>query len=195
MLHFDPKLFVSTFALIFVAELPDKTALAVLIMATRNHPVATFLGVALAFLVQTVIAVCFGRFFGLLPEHWVHLASGVLFLGFAGYAFIAREEAPEEASKPISTDSAFARVVLSAFVVIFIAEWGDLTQLATATLVAKYPHGIFTLFWAALLALWAVSAVAIVIGRHAKDRLNPVWLNRAASAAFALVGILILCRG
>ena len=75
--------------------------------------------------------------------------------------------------------------------VIFIAEWGDLTQLASATLVAK-THQAFTVFIASTLALWSTTALAILIGHHAKKLINPRLLQIIAAVAFALVGILLL---
>ena len=193
---FDLHLFASTFALIFVAELPDKTAFATLVMATRSHPVAIFIGVALAFLIQTIVAVVFGKLFSFLPAHWVHVASGVLFLIFAVMTWVRKEEKEtEEAKEAARRSEPFFRTVLSAFMVIFIAEWGDLTQLATATLVAKFEHAILTVFVAAILALWSTTAFAVVIGHHAKHWINPSLLQKIAAVAFAAVGAYILARG
>lgn len=76
-------LFCSTFVLIFLAELPDKTAFATLLLATRGHARAVFTGVATAFFIQTVVAIAFGGLIAQAPRFWVHLATGVLFVGFA----------------------------------------------------------------------------------------------------------------
>ncbi len=186
--NFDLPLFCSTFALIFVAEFPDKTAIAALVLATRNNPWAVFIGSALAFLIQSMVAVLFGSLFGLLPAHVIHIASGILFLVFAVMMWTRREK--EESEKPKESLS-FARVVWTSFMVIFIAEWGDLTQLASATLVAK-THQTFTIFLASTLSLWAATAVAISIGHHAKKLVQPELLQKIAAVAFALVGILLL---
>lgn len=185
---FDVPLFLSTFALIFLAEFPDKTAIAALVLATRNNPWAVFIGSATAFLIQSMVAVLFGSLFGLLPAHIIHIASGILFLVFAVMMWTRRQE--EESGKP-KEGLSFARVVWTSFMVIFIAEWGDLTQLATATLVAKTNQG-FTIFLAATLSLWSATAVAISIGHHAKKLVNPRLLQTIAAVAFALVGILLL---
>lgn len=195
MLSINPTLFASTFALIFVAELPDKTAFATLIMATRSHPAAIFVGVALAFLVQTAVAVCFGKAFGMLPEHWVRMASGVLFLAFAVMAWFRKHNSDGDGDTGAEKSKTFARTVLSSFIVIFIAEWGDLTQLATATLVAKYPADIPTVFISSVLALWSTTAVAVLIGNRAKNWINPVLIQRISAVAFAGVGLVILYRG
>jgi Ca2+/H+ antiporter, TMEM165/GDT1 family len=185
---FDLTLFLSTFGLIFLAELPDKTAIATLILATRNHPWAVFIGVALAFVVQNMVAVLFGSLFGLLPPHIIHMASGLLFLVFAVMMWKRHQEEKSETQKETLS---FTKVVWTSFMVIFIAEWGDLTQLASATLVAK-THLVLTIFLASTAALWSTTAIAILIGHHAKKLIDPVLLQKIAAAAFALVGILLL---
>jgi putative Ca2+/H+ antiporter (TMEM165/GDT1 family) len=194
----DWHLLASTFALIFVAELPDKTAFATLVMATREHPAAVFAGVALAFLVQTIVAVFAGRLFSLLPEHWVHVASGILFLIFAVMTWRRKEEDEEKEGRKaggIPEREPFLRTILSSFVVIFIAEWGDLTQLATATLVAKYEKAVLTIFLASVLGLWSSTAVVVVIGNRASRWINPGLLQKIAAVAFAAVGAYILYKG
>jgi putative Ca2+/H+ antiporter (TMEM165/GDT1 family) len=184
----DWALFGSTFALIFIAELPDKTALATLMLSARGKPLAVFTGVAAAFLVQTLVAVAFGRVIALLPSHWVHLASGLLFIGFAIWAWRDRNENEDEESISIAKGkSSFLKSAWQAFIVIFIAEWGDLTQLATASLTAKYPQQVLTLFLSALLALWSVTAVTVAIG-HKMKALLPIKTLKITSA-FLFLGI------
>lgn len=184
---FNLTLFLSTFALIFVAELPDKTAIAALVLATRNNPWAVFIGSCFAFLIQSMVAVLFGSLFGLLPPHIIHIASGILFLAFAVMMWTRQQEEKEASKKSLS----FGKAVWTSFMVIFIAEWGDLTQLASATLVAK-THQTFTIFLASTLSLWTATAIAISIGHHAKKFINPRLLQTIAAAAFAIVGILLL---
>jgi putative Ca2+/H+ antiporter (TMEM165/GDT1 family) len=186
---FEINLFFSTFALIFFAELPDKTAIASLILSTRNNPWAVFIGSASAFLIQSLVAVFIGSLFGLLPAHIIHIASGLLFLGFAVVMWVKREK--EETLETVKERLTFAQSVWVSFVVIFIAEWGDLTQLASATLVAKTHHA-FTIFLAATLALWTATALVIQIGHHAKKIISSRLLQNIASAVFAVVGILLL---
>jgi putative Ca2+/H+ antiporter (TMEM165/GDT1 family) len=188
---FDPALAAAVFAVIFVAELPDKTAVATLILATRRRPLAVFLGAAGAFLVQSLVAVSFGGLLGLLPRSWVRVGAGLLFLGFA-WAMWNRgdEEAPDEA---LQGSAGFWREAAASFFVIFIAEWGDLTQLATAALAAKHGRPL-TVFVAATAALWSVTALAVAAGRHLKDRLDPRRLQAAAAVVFALVGAYFLLK-
>jgi putative Ca2+/H+ antiporter (TMEM165/GDT1 family) len=190
---FDLRLFVSTFVLIAVAELPDKTAFATLLLATRKNPYALFIGVALAFVVQSVIAVCFGSLFGLLPESIVRIGSGVVFLFFAVSMWLRKHDEHEEEDLKKGESVEFWKTVGTSFVVIFIAEWGDLTQLATAALEAKFRNPV-TILSAAILALWLVTAIAIAVGYHAKKMIDPAKLQKVAAVAFALVGVVFLVK-
>lgn len=190
---FDPALFVSTFVLIVVAELPDKTAFATLLLATRKNPYALFVGVALAFVVQSVVAVCFGSALAMLPEAAVRIGAGGVFLLFAISMWL-RKDAEDEEEKALKSDAeSFWKTVATAFVVIFLAEWGDLTQLATAALEAKYRAPV-TILSSAILALWTVTAIAIYIGYKTKKMIDPAKLQKIAAIAFALVGIFFLFK-
>ena len=173
------QLFVSIYCLIFLAELPDKTAFATLLLATRSRATAVFRGVAVAFLVQTLVAAIFGSFIALLPERWIHLGAGVLFLFFAVRMWWERNKDEEESSQEAnSCEIGFWPSAWQAFLVIFIAEWGDLTQLATASLIAKYSDAKGTVFFAALLALWSVTLLAVILGQKAKYLIKPALLKK-----------------
>jgi putative Ca2+/H+ antiporter (TMEM165/GDT1 family) len=188
---FEPVLFLSTFGLIFLAELPDKTAFATMLMAARRHPVAVFAGVVGAFLVQTLVAVFFGRLFGLLPARWVRLGAAALFLFFAWKMWTQAEE--EVGGGAEAGDADFARAMLSSFVVIFLAEWGDLTQLATVALVAEHGRPL-TIFLGATAGLASASAIAVAVGHTMKGRFHPGKFNKAAAALFAAVGLYFLLK-
>ncbi|MDE2039557.1 MAG: TMEM165/GDT1 family protein [Elusimicrobia bacterium] len=189
--HFDPTLFASVFGVIFVAELPDKTAFATLIMATRKHPVAIFCGAAVAFVVQSLIAVSLGSALSLLPREPVRIAAGLLFWALAIAMWVRKEAEEEDLHLPTKDKASFWRTVWTSFVVIFIAEWGDLTQFATATLAARH-RAPLTIFFAATLALWAVTAIAVALGHRAKAHINPRLLQRIAAVAFVAVGAMML---
>jgi putative Ca2+/H+ antiporter (TMEM165/GDT1 family) len=184
------KLFASTFGLIFISELPDKTAFAALLLATRNRPLPVFCGAAAAFVIQSIVAVTFGVLLTYLPQKVIHLAAGVIFLVLA-IVMWRRRSSEDEPHVSGSSRRGFFPTMASSFTVIFIAEWGDLTQLATATLAAKYAAPV-TIFASATLALWSVSALGIAIGRTARRTVQPKLLQQIASAAFALVGIVLL---
>jgi Ca2+/H+ antiporter, TMEM165/GDT1 family len=155
-----------TFLAIFVVELPDKTFLATLVLATRYRPVLVWIGVSLAFLVQTLVAVLLGHAVSFLPEDLVRGAAGLMFL--AGAVILVREGRSHQQAEDeeIETrDVHGVRAVLASFLVLFAAEWGDLSQLLTISLVAKYEEPV-SVFLGALTALVVVSGLAVVAGRQ-----------------------------
>ncbi len=183
------QLFLSIYLIIFIAELPDKTAFATLLLATRSSGLAVFTGVAIAFLVQTIVATIFGQFISFLPEKWVHLFAGILFIYFAIQMWLDRNEIDANAEGTSQFFPSFWSASWKAFLVIFIAEWGDLTQIATASLIAKYQNDKFTVFLAAVLALWSITLVAIFLGQRMKPMINPKILRIVCAILFLIIGI------
>lgn len=187
------QLFLSIYFLIFLAELPDKTAFATLLLATRSRALPVFAGVAAAFLVQTIVATVFGSVLSLLPERWIHLGAGVLFLGFAIQMWWQRNDSDDEESNGIpGCRVGFWPCAWRAFLVIFVAEWGDLTQIATASLIAKYHDAKVTVFVAAVLALWSVTALAIIVGSKAKKFIKDSLLKKICAVLFLGLGVYFL---
>jgi putative Ca2+/H+ antiporter (TMEM165/GDT1 family) len=183
------SLFFSTFSLIFLAELPDKTALATLLLASKAGKLSVFSGVALAFLIQCLIAVGVGSWIGKLSPIWVKAATGVLFLVFAVHSFKKISEEESEESAPVSgVKNGFLDQAIKAFLVIFFAEWGDLTQLSTASLAARNPDGLTTVFTASLLALWSVTAIAVVLGQRLGQWVSPKRLLAGSATLFGMMG-------
>ncbi len=167
----DWHLLLLSFGLIFPVELPDKTFVAALVLSTKYPPFAVWVGVGLAFGVQCLVAVTAGQAVSFLPEWSVHALSTVMFLIGAVILFRAAPTADESEKGQEESFAAKASVerkgwhaAVTSFLVLFAAEWGDLSQLLTLNLVAKYgsPVSIFVGSWAALLT---VSALAVVGGR------------------------------
>jgi putative Ca2+/H+ antiporter (TMEM165/GDT1 family) len=165
----DPLIVAITFGAIFVVELPDKTFLATLVLSTKYRPLLVWLGVGLAFAVQTTVAVALGQAASLLPEEVVRGFAIVLFL--VGAVILVREGLSHKAADDGSEFAEKTRddvhgwkVVTASFLVLFAAEWGDLSQLLTLTLVAKYEDPI-SVWLGALAALLAVSGLAVLVGR------------------------------
>ncbi len=165
----DLAALVLTFGAIFVVELPDKTFLATLVLATRYRPLLVWIGVGLAFTVQTTVAVALGHAASFLPSEVVRSASLVLFL--VGAAVLVREGRSHQGAgqdddhagqRPGVTG---LRAVGASFLVLFAAEWGDLSQLLTISLVATYEAPV-SVFAGALAALLTVSALAVLVGRN-----------------------------
>ena len=188
----------TVYALIFVAELPDKTMIATLIMGSRYRPHLVWIGATLAFGVHATIAVAVGQLLPLLPQSLIEGVTAVLFAGGAAYLLLVPEKQEEEEGEE-EADSARkgARTVAAAFLVIFIGEFGDLTQILTANLAAKY-HAPVSVFAGAFAALASVAALGAFGGR-ALLRVLPLAVIRKAGgvllAGFALYTLVTLVRG
>ena len=182
----------STFCIIFIAELPDKTALAALVLSTRYRARDVIAGAWAAFLVQTVVGVAAGSVLTLLPVQPIRVASGLAFLVFAVLAFRRKDEDEQDEAQAVSAESKPNRPAwLISFLVIFAAEWGDLTQLATAALVARNGNPL-AVGIGAVLALWAVTLLAAYSGARLGKFLQPALLNRISGILFAAIGLFII---
>jgi Ca2+/H+ antiporter, TMEM165/GDT1 family len=213
------------FVVVFVAELPDKTALASLVLGTRYRAWFVFAGVAAAFTVHVVLAVSAGSLLFLLPHRVVQAVVAVLFA--AGAALMLRrhdEDVPAAggqdpaggqdresagtlgapatpngsaggvatlARPAIKERNGFWPVAGRSFAVLFVAEFGDLTQLATANLAARY-HDPVAVGAGALLGLWAVGALAITGGRQLLRIVPFRWITRTAAAFMAVLAVISL---
>jgi putative Ca2+/H+ antiporter (TMEM165/GDT1 family) len=181
---------VTVFGVIFVAELPDKTALTAMVLASKNKPAPVFLGTALALAIQSAVAVVAGSLLSLLPARPVHIGAGLVFLVSALVMWIRKEEAAEAGAAAGKRASSF-RTFAATFGVVFLAEWGDLTQLATAAFAAR-EHAPWVVFTASTLALWAVAGVAVIVGQRAAKFLSPHVTQRVAAVLFAGIGVALL---
>ncbi len=184
-----PAVVATAFGLIFLAELPDKTTVAGLVLGTRFPWRWVFLGTAAAFLVHVVIAVGIGSLLTLLPRRPVEGVVAALFL--LGAVLIWREghdgaadEVPAVAADPEA--AGLWKVASLGFGVIFLAEWGDLTQLLTANLAAKY-HDPLSVGLGAVLALWSVGLLALLGGRTLLRLLPVAWITRVAAAVMVVL--------
>lgn len=181
----------AVFPAIFLGELPDKTMFASLVMAARGRPLSVWLGASAAFLVHVVIAVSIGvGLFKILPHRALDLVVAGLFAVTAIVAFIAARSPHEERVAPIAHPDP-ARVMVTAFVVIFLAEWGDLTQVLTANLAARYQSPLSVAIGATL-GLWAVSAVAVVGGHGLLARLPTRALRLVMGSVLSVLAVLEL---
>lgn len=180
----------ATFGVVFLAELPDKTAIASLILGSRYRPSWVFLGVAAAFLIHAVLAVAAGSLLSLIPERPLQGIVAVLFL--AGAVLMLRSHGNEEGGEEggeapdLGDDAGFRKVAWTAFAVIMVAEFGDLTQIVTANLAAKY-HDPLAVGIGSTLALWSVGAIAIIGGRGLLKVLPLHWIVRAAAVVMVVL--------
>jgi putative Ca2+/H+ antiporter (TMEM165/GDT1 family) len=183
--------FLGVFALMFVLELPDKTFLATVIMSTRARPLMVALGASFALTVQMALAVGAGSLLTLFPVHWKDLIVGVLFLGGAAYLLFVPESEEEKKGRREGELEKFGsrwKEITTAFVVIFIGEFGDLTQIQGANFEAKL-HQPLEVFLASSLAMICVSFIGAYSGR-ALQRVVPLQRIRLGGGLiFAGLGV------
>lgn len=180
---------VSAFALLFLAELGDKTQLMTMTLAHR-YPVRPVLaGVFAAFLLLNLLAVLLGAaLYRYLPQSAVLLAAALLFLYFAWRSW--READDTEAQEDVAKMGARGAFI-SSFVLIFVAELGDKTQLALIALAAS-SGALWSVFTGGTLALWTVSAIGVFLGSTLLRKIPPHWMHRIAALLFAFFGLLAL---
>jgi len=191
-------LILGVFALIFVAELPDKTMIATLILGSRYRPVLVWIGATAAFGFHAALAVLAGRLLALLPHRWIELVTALLFAGGAAYLLLVSEdEEEEEGLEEVEVAPTGIRPVATAFLVIFVGEFGDLTQILTANLAAKY-HQPLSVFIGSFSALAAVAAIGAFGGRALLKVLPLAAIRKAGGvvlAGFAIYTLVTLLRG
>lgn len=181
-----------TFGVVFLAELPDKTALAGLLLGTRYRASYVFVGVAAAFALHVVLAVAAGSLLTLLPQRPLQAVVGLLFLAGGVYLLVKGGGGDEEGEGlRAPRDTSFWKVAASGFMLILVAEFGDITQLMTANLAARYEDPLSVAVGAAL-ALWAVAGIGILGGRALMRRVPLRLITKVAGtvmlalAAFSL---------
>jgi Ca2+/H+ antiporter, TMEM165/GDT1 family len=187
----DLAVVLTTFVVIFPAELPDKSLFASLVLGTRFRPLPVFCGVAAAFAVHVVIAVAIGGVFALLPERLVLFVVAALFAGGSAFLLLGKEEEDGEAAEAARAvaDRRPVRVALASFGVVFLGEWGDITQITTANLAARYRDPL-SVGVGALLALWSVTALALTVGRGLVQRIPARLVRRFTGVVLAVLAVL-----
>jgi len=198
----DLAVVATVFVLIVPAELPDKTFFATLVLSTRFAAVPVLVGASAGLAVQAAIAVLAGGLVSLLPGTLVKSISAAIFAVGAVLMYrVGRDPArtdAEEAEEIEAVDKAAervrgqlspVRVMLTSFLVLFAAEWGDLTQLLTVSLSAKY-HEPLSVFLGAFLGLTAVAILAVTSGKALLRVVPLAWVRRVASAALAILALI-----
>ncbi|MFD5626923.1 MULTISPECIES: TMEM165/GDT1 family protein [unclassified Streptomyces] len=174
------------FGVVFLAELPDKTALAGLVLGTRYRASYVFAGVAAAFALHVALAVAAGSVLTLLPQQLLHALTGVLFLGGAAVLLMKKDEDEAEVRKP--ENQGFWKVSGAGFMLILVAEFGDLTQIMTANLAARYDDPL-SVGLGAVLALWAVAGLGIVGGKALMKRVPLRLVTKVAAVLMLGLGL------
>jgi Ca2+/H+ antiporter, TMEM165/GDT1 family len=181
----------TAFVLAFLAELPDKSMFASLVLGTRYRASWVWAGAAAAFAVHMAMAVTAGRLLALLPHRAVDAVVACLFLVGSGYLW-ATSLRPEhrdgaDAARQGGPAPSFWRVAGTSFGVLFLAEWGDITQLTTANLAARYNP--LLVFAGATLGLWAVAGVAVSVGAKSLELIPMTWISRITATILLGLGI------
>jgi Ca2+/H+ antiporter, TMEM165/GDT1 family len=183
--------FLSTFGVVFLAELGDKTQLAAMALSTKYPWRKIFIGLAGAFALLNLGAVLVGKLlFTLLPVFWIKLASGALFLFFGIATLLARQDDQDEQGEE-GKRARSRGPMLTAFIMILLAELGDKTQIVTASLSAQYdsPSAVFL---GSTLALWTVSLMGIFLGMQLHRFIPRGYINKGAGCLFLAFGAVIL---
>jgi Ca2+/H+ antiporter, TMEM165/GDT1 family len=179
---------VATFLAVLPAEIPDKTILACLILSSRYRPSVVFSGAAAAFLVQVVIAVAAGGALSLLPHRIVEACAAAAFL--TGAVLLWRQkEGKDGGQQDAGRDglrSGIWPVFGTAFAVVFLAEFGDLTQFRTVSLAARF-HDPVSVGIGATLALWVAAAVAVTLGWRVLKLIPMHWMTRGAAVVMVVL--------
>ncbi|NJP42327.1 TMEM165/GDT1 family protein [Actinacidiphila epipremni] len=182
---------VVVFGVIFLAELPDKTALASLMLGTRYRASYVFAGVAAAFVVHVALAIAAGSLLTLLPHRLVQGVVGLLFLGGAAMLLFSKGEEEEEVRPP--ADQSFWKVAGAGFMLILVAEFGDLTQIMTANLAARYDNPVSVAI-GAVLGLWAVGALGIFGGRMLMKKVPLKLITKIAAGVMVVLAAFSLAE-
>lgn len=178
----DPVAILTAFGLIFLAELPDKTMFASLAMGTRMRPLYVWFGTSTAFIVHVALAVGAGSLLGMLPTMAVKLVSAALF-AFGAFVLLRSGTDGDEADAAAKTVTGFWPVYTTAFMAVFISEWGDLTQITTANLAAT--NGWLPTAIGSAAALMSVSALALLVGRLIAKRVPLRTVQRVGAVCMA----------
>ena len=192
----------AVFAIVFLAELPDKSLFASLVLGTRYQPFRVWVGVAAAFVVHMGIAVLAGQVLvTLLPHRALEAIVAALFVAGAVYLLVSsfREEEHEglDASRQGPRPPSFLQVAGMSFGVVFLAEWGDITQITVANLTARYADPL-SVFIGGTLALWAVAGLAVSVGSQVLKLIPMHWVQRVSALillGFGVYSAIMAARG
>lgn len=170
----------ASFATTLPAELPDKTILACLILSSRYRASYVFAGAAAAFAAQVVLAVAVGGMIAMLPQRWVYAATAAAFGAGAVLLWRHKSEEDDDEAGRDGVREAFWPVAGTSFAVVFLAEFGDLTQITTVSLAARF-HDPLAVGIGATAGLWTAAALAVLVGWRLLRLIRLAWLTKIAA--------------
>ena len=183
-------LFETAFTFIFLAALPGRTTFLMLLMAARGRALPVFLGALLAFGIQGAISVGLGSVFSFLPPRVLQLGVGVLLLYFAKSFWWESRRATDLGEVKLNSTNP----IWSAFLLIFAAEWGDVSQVAIASFSSRYQDR-WMVFLGAVFALWLIAGIAVIAGKYLGRAISPTNIQRVAAIGFFVAGVYLMTRG
>jgi len=179
----------STFTLIALAEIGDKSQLACMALATRHRHWPVILGATTAFLVLNTLAVLFGAGVAAwVPEQ---VTAGLVALLFGAFGIHALGKQDYGESDDLAERSGHG-IFLTTLLLIFVAEFGDKTQIAVAGLAGSFDP--LPVWLGATTALIMVSVLGVWAGRTVLQRLPLLWLHRISGGIFLLFALLAAWR-
>jgi putative Ca2+/H+ antiporter (TMEM165/GDT1 family) len=184
------SLVLSSFALLFVAEMGDKTQLMTMTLAHRYRAGPVIAGVFAAFVLLNLLAVSVGEaLFRYIPQRLVLFVAGALFLTFAWRSWCDSRDGDDDEVVDANGRNAF----FASFTLLFVAELGDKTQLAMVAMAAG-TGDLVSVFVGGTLALWAVSLIGVALGGTLLRRVPRYWMHRAAAGLFFVFGAIAIAR-
>lgn len=194
-MQFEPSVFLTTFAFILPAELPDKSFIVTLMLATKQKRSAVWAGAAIAFGLQAFIAVTAGQLLTALPSK---LVAGVVFTIFTAGAIYLYRSAWKERGSRVETEeietkihTSWFRAALMTLGIVFTAEWGDITQLAAAANSASTGNAL-SVGLGAWLAEITVAGLGVWLGFRIKDKLRPDILHLITAIVLTFLAVVAL---
>ncbi|MEH2304332.1 TMEM165/GDT1 family protein [Nostoc sp.] len=201
--------FTAGLLLITVSELGDKTFFIAVILAMHHPRRLVFIGVTAALAAMTILSVLFGQAVSLLPKAYIHYAEIVLFLAF-GIKLLydaskmssaacdtevvqEAEAAVKKADLELPKKKTSLAIVIEAFILTFMAEWGDRTQIATIALAAgNNPIGVTV---GAILGHAICAAIAVIGGKMIAGRISERQLTFVGGCLFLVFGVVAAIEG
>ncbi|WP_392477456.1 TMEM165/GDT1 family protein [Nostoc sp. C110] len=201
--------FTAGLLLITVSELGDKTFFIAVILAMHHPRRLVFIGVTAALAAMTILSVLFGQAVSLLPKAYIHYAEIVLFLAF-GIKLLydaskmssaacdtevvqEAEAAVKQADLELPKKKTSLAIVIEAFILTFMAEWGDRTQIATIALAAgNNPIGVTV---GAILGHAICAAIAVIGGKMIAGRISERQLTFVGGCLFLVFGVVAAIEG
>jgi Ca2+/H+ antiporter, TMEM165/GDT1 family len=200
--------FTAGLLLITVSELGDKTFFIAVILAMHHSRRLVFIGVTAALAAMTILSVLLGQTASLLPKVYIHYAEIVLFIAFGIKLLYEARKMPaacdtevveeakaavEQADLQLPKRKTASSILIEAFVLTFMAEWGDRTQIATIALAAgNNPIGVTI---GAILGHAICAAIAVIGGKMIAGRISERQLTLVGGCLFLIFGVVAAIEG